>query len=131
MPEWTRTITNCRIKTFRSTVLLLLGTHPYPLLMQFVARVYQIPRHRHIFAKLTGFEPATSGPLSSVQTNFHPWQTRTSLLQLLTSNFIRALWPLITHLTFLCLFIFCLNVSIYDGWDKPKPDYLTNLFPIF
>lgn len=39
----TRTGTDCRIKTFRSTVLLLQGTHPFPLLIQFVARVYQFP----------------------------------------------------------------------------------------
>ena len=39
----TRTGTDCRIKTFRSTVLHLQGTHPFPLLIQFVAGVYQFP----------------------------------------------------------------------------------------
>lgn len=56
-----RTGTDCRIKTFRSTVLLLQGTHPLPLLMQFVAGVYPFPLTVLVcFVLLGGIEPPTS-----------------------------------------------------------------------
>lgn len=54
--NWIRTSTDCRIKTFRSTVLHLQGTHPFP----FCGEGIPIPPHSScLFVLLVGFEPTT------------------------------------------------------------------------
>lgn len=51
-----RTGTDCRIKTFRSTVLLLQGTHPFPSCGESIP----IPPHSPcLFVLLSGLEPPT------------------------------------------------------------------------
>ena len=63
---------------------------------------HYIMKLRHLVTQ-GGFEPATSGPLPSVQTNFHPWQTRTSLLQSLENNSMIMVYVHLTHYFFYSL----------------------------